>query len=389
MPILRKIMENKRIYLSPPDLRGRELEKVQETILSNWIAPVGSQLTAFESMLSQYLHQAQIVALNSGTSALHLALKLLDVQQTDEVICPTFTFVATANPVLYEKATPVFVDSESQTWNICPVQLERAIQDRIKQHRKPKAIIVVHLYGQPAQLTKILAIAKKYQIPVIEDAAEALGSSYKGVKAGAWGDLGVLSFNGNKIITTSAGGALITKSKVYAEKALFWATQSKDAAPHYQHSEPGYNYRLSNLLAAIGVGQMEGLESKVAQRRSVFEYYVQHLPLDLVSFQPEFPDTFSNRWLSCIVLNKQKTSATPEQLRLALDAENIESRPLWKPLHLQPLFSGCPYYGHLVAEDLFHRGLCLPSGTSLQPVDLERIVKVIKIPCKFLLDFIA
>lgn len=378
MPILRKIMKNKRIYLSPPDLAGKELENVQQTILSNWIAPVGSQLTTFEDMLSQYLHSTQVVALNSGTSALHLALKLLGVQPTDEIICPTFTFVATANPILYEKATPVFIDSEPQTWNMCPVQLERAIRDRIKQHRKPKAIIVVHLYGQPAQLTKILAIAQKYQIPVIEDAAEALGSNYKGIKVGTWGDLGMLSFNGNKIITTSAGGALITKDKGQAEKALFWATQSKDPAPHYQHSEPGYNYRLSNVLAAIGVGQMEGLESKVARRRQIFDYYKQSLPSYLVSFQPELAGTFSNRWLSCMILNKHKTTITSEQIRLALDAENIESRPLWKPLHLQPLFANSSYYGNTVAEALFNQGLCLPSGSSLQLTDLERIVKVIK-----------
>ncbi|EAY29177.1 aminotransferase family protein [Microscilla marina ATCC 23134] len=379
MSILGKIMKSKRIYLSPPDLKGQELEHLQAALQSNWIAPIGPHLDKFEELLSRYLDDLPVVALNSGTAAIHLALRLLGVTEKDEVICPTFTFVATTNPVMYQKATPVLIDSELDTWNMCPVQLERAIEDRLKQGKpKPKAIIIVHLYGQPAQLTQLLAIAQKYEIPVIEDAAEALGSCYNGQKAGTWGHLGVISFNGNKIVTTSAGGALVTRHVSEAKKALFWATQSKDKAPYYQHSEVGYNYRLSNLLAAIGVGQMQQLEEKVAHRRRVFDYYQQNLPADVLSFQPELSGTFSNRWLTCIVLNQQKTSVTPLQLQKALEVENIESRPLWKPMHLQPLLRQCPYYGHTVAEGLFQQGLCLPSGASLQVADLDRIVQVIK-----------
>lgn len=256
-------MKSKRIYLSPPHLAEKELEKVQEALANNWVAPTGPQLNAFENTLSQYLHQSHVVALNSGTSAIHLALKLLGVKQGDEVVCPTFTFVATINPVLYQRATPILVDSEPDTWNMCPEQLERAIQERIKVYQKPKAIIIVHLYGQPAQMTEILDIATRYGIPVIEDAAEALGSSYRGRKAGTLTNWGILSFNGNKIITTSAGGALITQNKADADKALFWATQSKEPTPYYQHLEVGYNYRLSNILASIGIGQMADLEAKV------------------------------------------------------------------------------------------------------------------------------
>lgn len=367
-----------RIYLSPPDLTGQELEYLQAALQSNWIAPAGHHLDRFEHWLSQYFNLLPVVALNSGTSAIHLALKLLDVGENDEVICPTFTFVATTNPVMYEKATPILVDSEPDTWNICPQQLERAIKDRLKKGKKPKAIIIVHLYGQPAKITEILSVAQHYDIPVIEDAAEALGSLYQGQKVGTWGDLGIVSFNGNKIVTTSAGGVLIAKQEKQAKKALFWATQSKEPTLHYQHLEIGYNYRLSNMLAAIGLGQVQQLDQKVTQRRSVFDYYRTHLPDDLVSFQPELPNTFSNRWLTCIVLNPQKTSITPSQFCAALDAENIESRPLWKPLHLQPLLKNCPYYGNTTAQDLFNYGVCLPSGSRLQPSDLARIVTVIR-----------
>ena len=368
---------NKRIYLSPPHLSQVALEQIQEPLLQNWVAPVGPHLQAFEQSLSKYLHQKPIVALNSGTSALHLALKLLGVGAGDEVICPTFTFVATVNPVLYQQATPVLVDSEPHTWNLCPVQLEKAIQHRIKVSKKPKAIIVVHLYGQPAQLQAIQAIAQKYEVPLIEDAAEALGSSYLHQKVGTLGDLGVISFNGNKIITTSTGGALITTTASQAQKALFWATQAKEEAAYYEHNEVGYNYRLSNVLAAIGVGQMKQLEARVARRREIFEFYRENLPANKVSFQTEIEGTFSNRWLTCIILSPATTKATPENIRLALEAENIESRPLWKPMHLQPLFKNTPYYGEQVAEDLFSRGLCLPSGSSLTQFDLEHVVWVI------------
>ena len=376
-------MKSERIYLSPPDLTGKEIEHLQAALQSNWIAPAGHHLDQFEDWLSQYFNQLPVVALNSGTSAIHLALKLLGVSQGDEVICPSFTFVATTNPVMYEKATPILVDSEPDTWNMCPEQLEQAIKDRLRQGKKPKAIIVVHLYGQPAKMTEILAIAQQYKIPVIEDAAEALGSLYQDQKVGTLGHLGVVSFNGNKIVTTSAGGALITQESAQAKKALFWSTQSKDTAPHYQHSELGYNYRLSNILAAIGLGQVQHLQEKVNHRRWVFDYYRTHLPADLVSFQTELSYTFSNRWLTCIVLNPQKTSITLSQVLAALETENIEARPLWKPLHLQPLLKAYPYYGSTVCVDLFRQGLCLPSGSNLQESDLNRIVSVIN---KLLLD---
>lgn len=371
-------MESKRIYLSPPHLTEKELEKVQEALVNNWVAPAGPQLTSFENTLSQYLHQSSVVALNSGTSAIHLALKLIGVNRNDEVICPTFTFVATINPVLYQQATPILVDSEPGTWNMCPEQLERAIQERIKVYQKPKAIIIVHLYGQPARMTAILDIATRYDIPVIEDAAEALGSSYRGRKAGTLTNWGILSFNGNKIITTSAGGALITQNKADAEKALFWATQSKEATPYYQHLEVGYNYRLSNILASIGIGQMADLETKVMRRRQIFDYYSKHLPAGVIDFQPELSGTFSNRWLSCIQIDTTQTTVSPEQLRLALEAENIESRRLWKPMHLQPLFQDVAYYGEGIAEDLFKTGLCLPSGSALKEKELDCIIQVIK-----------
>ena len=368
---------NQRIYLSPPYLSQLELESIQEALARNWVAPVGPQLATFEQKLSDYLHQKPVLALNSGTSAIHLGLKLLGVEAGDEVICPTFTFVASVNPVLYLQANPIFVDSEPKTWNICPIQLEKAIQHRIKVSKKPKAIIVVHLYGQPAKMQEIRAIAQKYEIPILEDAAEALGSVYQRHKVGTLGDVGVISFNGNKIITTSAGGALIANHDSQIKKALFWATQAKEEAPHYQHNEIGFNYRLSNILAAVGVGQMVKLEERIAKRREVFAYYQTHLPKEIINFQPEMAGTVSNRWLTCIVLDPAKTNATPETIRSALEAENIESRPLWKPMHLQPLFQNSPYYGDNIAENLFNWGLCLPSGSALEEIDLERVVKVI------------
>lgn len=368
---------NQRIYLSPPHLSHLELESIQEAFTHNWVAPVGPQLDTFEQKLSDYLHQKPVLALNSGTSAIHLGLKLLGVEAGDEVICPTFTFVASVNPVLYLQAIPIFVDSEPKTWNICPIQLEKTIQHRIKVSKKPKAIIVVHLYGQPAQMQELRAIAQKYEIPILEDAAEALGSIYQHHRVGTLGDVGVISFNGNKIITTSAGGVLITNREAQIKKALFWATQAKEDVPHYQHNEVGFNYRLSNVLAAIGVGQMDKLEERVAKRREIFTYYQAHLLKEIISFQPEIAGTVSNRWLTCIVLNPAKTQATPETIRLALEAENIESRPLWKPMHLQPLFQDSPYYGNNIAENLFNSGLCLPSGSALEEADLERIVKIV------------
>jgi dTDP-4-amino-4,6-dideoxygalactose transaminase len=303
------------------------------------------------------------------------------VQADDEVLCQSFTFSASANPILYLGATPIFIDSEEQTWNICPVALEQAIQDRIQKGKKPKAIIAVHLYGVPYQIESIREVADKYTIPILEDSAEALGSSYKGQKCGTFGDIGILSFNGNKIITTSGGGAIVTRTKEQKEKAIFYATQSRDNAPHYQHSEIGYNYRMSNICAGIGRGQMEVLDEHVALRRQMHDFYVEVFAsiegVDVFSTPNE--DYFANYWLSAITIDENKTKGiTRETLRLALEAENIESRPLWKPMHLQPIFEKYPYYGSNVAQNLFENGLCLPSGSNLTDIDRERISKVIK-----------
>ena len=318
--------------------------------------------------------------MSSGTAAIHLALILLGVQAGDEVICQSFTFSASANPIVYQGATPIFVDSEPETWNMCPKQLRLAIEDRIAKGKKPKAIIPVHLYGMPANMKAIVAIANEFEIPVIEDAAEAIGSTIDGKSCGSFGELGILSFNGNKIITTSGGGALISDKSDYIVKARFLATQARDAAPHYQHSHIGYNYRMSNVCAAIGRGQMEVLNDRVLQRRSNFDYYVNQLKsIEGISFLPEPAGYFSNRWLTTILVDSSKTNGiTREDLRLALEKENIESRPLWKPMHMQPVFADAPFYGNGTAENLFEFGLCLPSGSNLMEADLERVVKVIK-----------
>ncbi|WP_034256756.1 DegT/DnrJ/EryC1/StrS family aminotransferase [Adhaeribacter aquaticus] len=367
-----------RLFLSPPHMGGQEISFIQAAFEENYITTAGSNILKFEAALSQATGCKHAVALNSGTAALHLALRLLEIKPGDEVLCPTFTFVATANPILYQGATPVFIDSEPETWNICPDALELAIKDRLKKGKKPKALILVHLYGMPAKVEQILQIANQYGIPVIEDAAEALGSTYAGKWVGTFGQVGIYSFNGNKIITTSGGGALLSDNKEYADKALFLATQAKDVAPHYQHSEIGYNYRMSNISAGIGLGQLAVLQQRIQKRRANFEYYRQHLgKVTGVQFLNERPDSFCNRWLSCILLPRQQQGTTA-QLRLALEAANIESRLLWKPLHLQPLYANCPYYGKGVAEDLFNQGLCLPSGTALTEEDLARVVAVIK-----------
>jgi dTDP-4-amino-4,6-dideoxygalactose transaminase len=358
---------------------GAELELVKEAFDLNWVAPLGPHVTGFEEDISSFLSQdihLSVAALSSGTSALHLALILLGVSRGDEVICQSMTFSASANPILYQGATPVFVDSEEQTWNMSPYWLQEAIEDRLAKGKKIKAIIPVHLYGMPAQMDKILEVAAQYGIPVVEDAAEGLGSSYKGRPLGSWGNLAILSFNGNKIITTSGGGALVSASKAWIEKARYLATQARDPAPHYQHSEIGYNYRMSNISAAIGQGQMRVLKERVEQRRSNYRFYASMLAdIPGITLQPELPDSFSNRWLTAIQLDPQVTPdrMNREDLRTALDMANIESRPLWKPMHLQPLFEGCPYYGDHISDRLFERGLCLPSGSNLQPEEKERI----------------
>jgi pyridoxal phosphate-dependent aminotransferase EpsN len=370
-----------RIYLSPPHLGRHELNYLHKAVEDNWVAPTGPNLTGFEADLCAFTGVGHAVALTSGTAAIHLGLRLLGVGPGDEVLCPSFTFVATANPIIYCGATPVFVDSEADTWNMCPARLREAIEDRIKQGKRPKALLLVHLYGMPAKLTELLALAQEFDLPVLEDAAEALGARYQGRPLGSFGQVSVFSFNGNKILTTSGGGALLTPDAGLAQKALFLATQAKDPAPHYQHSEIGYNYRLSNLLAGIGRGQMELLEDRVKRRREIFNWYRENLAgLPGLSVTPatEPPGSHANRWLTTILLDPAATSATPETLRQHLEMKNIESRPLWKPLHLQPLFAGALMYGGAVCADLFARGLCLPSGTAMGDEELRRVAKAVR-----------
>ncbi|AWX45812.1 dTDP-4-amino-4,6-dideoxygalactose transaminase [Flagellimonas maritima] len=354
-----------------------EQQYVKEAFDTNWIAPLGPFVNRFENTIGEYIGDgAQVAALSSGTAAIHLALKLLGVSHGDEVICQSFTFSASANPILYLGATPVFVDSENLTWNISPELLEKAIVDRTALGKKPKAIIAVHLYGMPYMVDEITKISKKYEIPVIEDSAEALGSSYKNKKCGNFGDIGILSFNGNKIITTSGGGALITNDINVKKKAVFFATQSRDDAPHYQHSEVGFNYRMSNVLAGIGCGQMEVLDNRVSARRNNFDFYRNNLGhLQELKFLEEPNGFYSNRWLSCILTPSFEIR---EKIRLGLLEEDIESRPLWKPLHLQPIFKNSPNFTNGTSEELFERGLCLPSGSNLNSEDLDRIVYTLK-----------
>lgn len=357
---------------------GCEKDFVKEAFDTNWVAPLGPNVTGFEKDLEKYISSnAHVAALSSGTAAIHLGLILLGVQPGDEVLCQSMTFSASANPIAYLGASPVFVDSEADTWNMSPEFLEMAIRDRISKARKPKVIIPVHLYGMPAKMSEILEIAERYEIPVLEDAAEALGSKINEKHCGTFGEIACLSFNGNKIITTSGGGALVAKNKNMAERAIFLATQARDAAPHYQHSEIGYNYRMSNICAGIGRGQMEVLDRHIALRRANFEFYKKAFAgISSVSFLEEPKGYFSNRWLSCILVNPE-SGITRETIRLALEAENIESRPLWKPMHLQPVFSESPFYGAKISEELFNNGLCLPSGSNLKAEELDRTVSVI------------
>ena len=373
-------MNHSKIWLSSPHMGGSEQKFVQEAFDTNWVAPLGPNVTGFENDLEKYIsNDSHIAALSSGTAALHLGLVLLGVKAGDEVICQSFTFSASANPIMYLNATPVFVDSEPETWNLCPEFLEQAIVDRISKGKKPKAIVAVHLYGMPFKAEEIRKIADKYQIPILEDSAEALGSTYKGQKCGTFGDIGILSFNGNKIITTSGGGALVAKTKELKEKAVFLATQARENAPHYQHSEVGYNYRLSNICAGIGRGQMEVLDKHIGLRREMHDFYLDYFANveGITVFNEPNSDYYSNHWLSAITVDPLKTDGkTREDLRLALEVENIESRPLWKPMHLQPVFEQYPYYGSNVAEVLFETGLCLPSGSNLTNGDRQRIKNV-------------
>ncbi len=371
-----KEMNNTKIWLSSPHMGGTEQDYIKEAFDSNWVAPLGPNVTGFEQDLEQFLNDdLHVAALSSGTAAIHLGLVLLGVQAGDEVICQSFTFSASANPILYLGAIPVFIDSESETWNMCPIALEEAILDRISKGKKPKAIVPVHLYGMPFKAEEIRAVADKFGIPILEDSAEALGSTYKGRNCGTFGDIAALSFNGNKIITTSGGGALVSHSKTVKEKAIFLATQARDAAPHYQHSEIGYNYRLSNICAGIGRGQMEILRKHISLRRQMHDFYVDFFKdIKAVSvFSEPNSDYFSNHWLSCIVIDSKALGRSSTDLRLALEKENIECRPLWKPMHLQPIFEKYPYYGGSVSEQLFENGLCLPSGSNLSEQDKKRI----------------
>ena len=372
-----------KIWLSSPHMGGKEQVYVKEAFDTNWIAPLGPHVDGFEKDLCNFTGVNHAAALSAGTAAIHLALILLDVKAGDEVICQSFTFSASANPIVYQGAGPIFVDSEIDTWNMCPKHLRRAIEDRISKGKKPKAIIPVHLYGMPAKMDEIISIANEFNIPIIEDAAEALGSSINGKPCGSFGQMGVLSFNGNKIITTSGGGALISNDEASIKQARFLATQARDAAPHYQHSHIGYNYRLSNVCAAIGRGQMEVLEERITQRRANYNFYLNALKSFAgISFLPEPQGFFSNRWLTCILVDPAFTnnSIAREDIRKALEKENIECRPLWKPMHLQPVFAGSSFYGDGTSEELFEHGLCLPSGSNLTQVDLDRVlVAMIKV----------
>jgi pyridoxal phosphate-dependent aminotransferase EpsN len=368
-----------RLYLSPPHMSGKELEFVNEAFASNWVAPIGPMVDAFEKELCGYTGAAYAAALSSGTAALHLSLLLLGVGPGDEVVCSSFTFAGSAFPITYMNAVPVFVDSELRSWNMDPELLEKAITDRTAKGKKPKAVIVVHLYGQSADMDAIMAICARHEIPLIEDAAESLGAHYKNRHTGTFTRFGILSFNGNKIITTSGGGMLLGQNRDDIEKARFYATQARDPAPHYEHTKIGYNYRMSNIVAAIGRGQLTAVEERVAGKRALFEVYKAGLgSIEGLAFMPDPGWGRSNRWLTCITIDEKLKSGKVEEIRKALEAGNIECRPLWKPMHLQPVFSKSPAYTNGISEGLFNRGLCLPSGTAMSEDDRARVIAVVK-----------
>lgn len=356
----------------------RELEFVKEAFETNWIAPVGPHVDAFEQEFCQVVGAHHAAAISSGTAALHLALQLIGIESEDEVFCSTLTFIATANPITYLGAKPVFIDSDRTSWNMNPDLLREALDRRAQLGKLPKAVVLVHLYGQSADIDPILKACERYEVPLIEDAAESLGATYKGRSPGSFGRIGIYSFNGNKIITTSGGGMLVSDEPDLVSKAKFLATQARDPAPHYQHSEIGYNYRLSNVLAGIGRGQLLVLGERVAARRHNFEIYQQALgDLPGIEFMPETSFGRATRWLTCLTINPAAFGAAREQVRLALAQQQIEARPVWKPLHLQPVFAGCECIGGTIAEDLFEHGLCLPSGSNLTTEDLERVIQAI------------
>lgn len=372
-----------RIYLSSPHMSGDEKKYIDEAFQSNWIAPLGPNVEEFEKEVASYVGVKGAVAVSSGTAAIHLALSLLDVKRGDKVFCSSLTFVASANPILYQGAEPIFIDSEPDTWNMSPLALEQALKDAHEKNHLPKAVIIVNLYGQSAKMDELISICKKYEVPIIEDAAESLGSSYKERKSGSFGKFGIFSFNGNKIITTSGGGMLVSNDEEALIKARFLATQARDPALHYQHSEMGYNYRLSNVLAGIGRGQLCVLEKRVRRRRKIFQTYLEELgDIPGISFMPELENTFSNRWLSTLIIDQEKTGVSRDKLLQALAEENIEARPVWKPLHLQPLFQENSYYAHRpfvsVSERLFSNGICLPSGSNMTIEEQMFVIKCIK-----------
>ena len=372
----------KRIYLSSPHMSGNEQKYINEAFETNWIAPLGPNVDAFEKEMAAYVGVGGAVAVSSGTAAIHLALRLLDVGKGDKVFCSSLTFVASANPIVYQGAEPVFIDSEPETWNMSPQALELAFQDAYKEGKLPKAVIVVNLYGQSAKMEEILSLCNQYNVPVIEDAAESLGSTYRGKASGTFGRFGIYSFNGNKIITTSGGGMLVSDDEESLGKARFFATQARDHATHYQHSEMGYNYRMSNLLAGVGRAQLEVLEARVTTRRAIFERYLEQLSyLPGVHFMPELGNTKSNRWLTTLTIDTG-VSASTQSLIESMSKQNIEARPVWKPLHMQPLYKGVQFYPHrrneIVSERLFETGICLPSGSNMTEEDQLRVIECVK-----------
>ena len=372
---------NKKIWLASPHMGGSEQKYVKEAFDTNWIAPLGPNVDAFEKGLAKYNQIDHVAALSAGTAALHLALIMLGIEAGDEVIVSSFTFAASVNPIAYQGAIPILIDSEPDTWNMCPKQLEIAILDRISKGKKPKAIILVHLYGMPAKIDQIMAIASRYRIPVIEDAAEAMGSKFREKPVGTFGLMGFYSFNGNKIITTSGGGALVSNDEWLISRSRFLATQARECAPHYEHEVIGYNYRMSNICAGIGRGQLEVIDDHISRHREIFNYYRRELSIFRgITFQKEpNADFHSNYWLTCIQVNPEKCGeVTRDQIRIAMEGENIECRPLWKPMHLQPVHCDKPYYGTGVSDHLFENGLCLPSGSNLSNEDLDRVMDVIK-----------
>lgn len=372
---------NKRIFLSSPHMSGNEQEYIKEAFATNWIAPLGANVDGFEEEMATYTGSAGAVALSSGTAAIHLALDILGVGQGDRVFCSSLTFVATANPILYVAAEPVFIDSDEESWNMSPIALEKALIEGKAQGKLPKAVIIVNLYGQSANMEQLMALCDAYGVPVIEDAAESLGASVRGKKSGTFGKFGVFSFNGNKIITTSGGGMLVSDDINLLSRSQFLATQAREEAKHYQHNVMGYNYRMSNILAGIGRAQLRVLDDRVNSRRTVFTRYEQALGgIDGLEFMPELEGTYGNRWLTTLTLNPEKINVTPYELIDALDAENIEARPVWKPLHLQPLFHGCTYYAHDedVSKKVFERGICLPSGSNMTVGEQQRVISLVK-----------